>query len=317
MNQELISIIVPIYDIEDCLPLCIESLMAQTYENLEILLINDGSPDNSGAICEAYAQKDPRVKYFYKPNGGLSSARNFGLDQAQGEYICFVDGDDFMDKRMVEILYSEIRKHHVKLSACGFLVYHDGDELQEITFDPEKTEVFNTEEAINHLFTKEKYANYAWNKMYHRSLFRELRFPIGRKMEDLGTMYKLMGQCEAVSYNPVKLCNYYQRGTSILHNRDKKFYEDKFFLTHERYEYLKKKFPNMLRNELYMMVVIMDAYPHMDKGSQQEKLAEQLMKQFPTSHAKHFPPRYQKRYRYYRFSKALYRHIYKKKSDKE
>ena len=108
-----------------------------------------------------------------------------------------------------------------------------------------------------------------------------------------------MGQCEAVSYNPVKLCNYYQRGTSILHNRDKKFYEDKFFLTHERYEYLKKKFPNMLRNELYMMVVIMDAYPHMDKGSQQEKLAEQLMKQFPTSHAKHFPPRYKKRYRYY------------------
>ena len=153
--------------------------------------------------------------------------------------------------------------------------------------------------------------------MYHRSLFRELRFPVGRKMEDLGTMYKLMGQCEAVSYNPVKLCNYYQRGTSILHNRDKKFYDDKFFLTHERYEYLKKKFPHMLRNELYMMVVIMDAYPHMDKGSQQEKLAEQLMKQFPTSHAKHFPPRYQKRYRYYRFSKALYRHIYKKKSDKE
>ena len=137
MNQELISIIVPIYDIEDCLPRCIESLMAQTYENIEILLINDGSSDNSGAICEAYTQRDPRVKYFYKPNGGLSSARNFGLDQAQGEYICFVDGDDFMDKRMVEILYSEIRKHHVKLSACGFLVYHDGDELQEITFDPE------------------------------------------------------------------------------------------------------------------------------------------------------------------------------------
>ena len=113
MNQELISIIVPIYDIEDCLPRCIESLMAQTYENIEILLINDGSPDNSGAICEAYTQRDPRVKYFYKPNGGLSSARNFGLDQVQGEYICFVDGDDFMDKRMVEILYSEIRKHHV------------------------------------------------------------------------------------------------------------------------------------------------------------------------------------------------------------
>ncbi len=317
MSHDLISMIVPIYNIEDCLPRCIESLMAQTYENIEILLINDGSPDNSGAVCEAYAQKDSRIKYYSKPNGGLSSARNYGLDKAQGEYICFVDGDDFMDKRMVEVLYREIQTHHVKLSACGFLVYHDGDELKEPIFDPEQTEIFNTEEAINHLFTKEKYANYAWNKMYHRSLFDDLRFPVGRKMEDLGTMYRLMGQCEAVTYNPVKLCNYYQRGTSILHNRDKKFYEDKFFLTYERYEYLKQRFPNMLRNELFMMVIIMDAYPHMDKGSEQEKLAEKLMKQFPSSHRKHFPPRYQKRYRYYRISKALYRHIYKKKSDKE
>ena len=174
MNHDLISMIVPIYDIEACLPRCIESLLAQTYQNIEILLINDGSPDNSGAVCESYAQKDTRIKYFSKPNGGLSSARNFGLDKAEGEYICFIDGDDFMDKRMVEILYSEIQKHQVKLSACGFLVYHDGDELQEPIFDPDKTEVFNTEEAINHLFTKEKYANYAWNKMYHRSLFETL-----------------------------------------------------------------------------------------------------------------------------------------------
>lgn len=317
MRNDLVSIIVPIFNIEDCLPRCIESLMAQTYENIEILLINDGSPDNCAAICESYVYKDQRIRAFNKPNGGLSSARNFGLDRAKGQYICFVDGDDFMDSRMVEILHHEIVKHQVKLACCGFRVYHEGDELYEDPFDPDKTEVFNTEEAINHLFTKEKYANYAWNKIYHRSLFDEIRFPVGRKMEDLGVMYRLMDQCEAVTFNPVKLCNYYQRSASILHNRDKKFYEDKFFLTYERYEYLKKRFPRMLRNELYMMVVIMDAYPHMDKGSQQEKLAEALMKQFPKSHAEHFPPRYQKRYRYYRFSKALYRHIYKKKSDKE
>lgn len=317
MPNSLVSIIVPIYNVESCLPRCIESLMAQSYENIEILLINDGSPDNSASICRNYASQDQRIRYFDKPNGGLSSARNWGLDHAKGEYICFVDGDDFMDRRMVELLYQEIQSHGVKLSTCSFRVYHDGDPLEEDVFDASKTEIFNTEEAMNHLFTKEKYANYAWNKMYHRSLFQELRFPVGRKMEDLGTMYKLMAQCEAVSFNPVKLCNYYQRGTSILHNRDKKFYEDKFHLTYERYLYLKEYFPNMIRNELYMMVVIMDAYPHMDPGSEQKKLAEQLMCQFPSSHMAHFPPRYKKRYRYYRFSKALYTHIYKKKSDKE
>lgn len=317
MTKQLVSIIVPIFNIEDCLSRCIESLMAQTYDNIEILLVNDGSSDNSAEIAEAYAHKDKRIHFYNKSNGGLSSARNFGLEKAKGEYICFVDGDDFVDPRMVEILHKEIETHHVKLACCGFRVYHDGDKIYKDSFDPKKTEVFNTEEAMNHLFTKEKYANYAWNKMYHHSLWSSVRFPLGRKMEDLGCMYLIVAQCDAVSFNPVKLCNYYQRGSSILHNRDKKFYDDKFTLTYERYQYLKEHYPNMLRNELYMMVIIMDAYPHMEPGSQQKKLAESLMKQFPASHSKHFPPRYQKRYRYYRFSKALYRHIYKKKSDKE
>ena len=315
MEKDLISIIVPIYNVAECLSRCIQSLLDQTYENIEILLINDGSPDNSGEICEAFAAKDQRIRYFAKENGGLSNARNYGLDRAKGDYICFVDGDDFMDRRMVEVLHHDIVEYGVKLSTVGFRVYRDGDVLEEDPVDPSKIEKFNTEEAINHLFTKEKYANYAWNKMYHRSLFASLRFPEGRKMEDLGTMYRLMEQCDYVTYNPVKVCNYYQRGTSILHNRDKKFYEDKFFLTYERYLHLKERFPNMLRNELYMMVVIMDAYPHID--GEQKQLAESLMKQFPISHYKHFPPRYQKRYRYYRFSKALYVHIYSKKSDKE
>ena len=317
MGKDLISIIVPIYNVAECLSRCIESLMAQTYENIEILLINDGSPDNSGEICEKYAAMDSRVKHFPKENGGLSHARNYGIEHAKGKYLCFVDGDDFMDRRMVETLYHDIVSYGVNISTCGFRVYHDGDPLVEEPVVEENIEKFTTEEAINHLFTKEKYANYAWNKMYLASLFDEVRFPVGRKMEDLGTMYKLMGQCEAVTYNPVKLCNYYQRGTSILHNRDKKFYEDKFFLTYERYCYLKERFPNMIRNELYMMVVIMDAYPHMENGSQDQKLAESLMEQFPTTHMEHFPPRYVRRYQYYRFNKAMYAEIYSKKTDKQ
>lgn len=317
MEKDLVSIIVPIYKVADCLPRCIQSLQAQTYGNIEILLINDGSPDNSGGICEAFAAGDKRIRYFNKSNGGLSDARNFGLDRAKGQYICFVDGDDFVDRRMVEILHHDIKTYGVKLSTCGFRLYYDGDQEVEEPVDSSKIEKFDTEQAINHLFTKEKYCNYAWNKMYHRSLFQTVRFPLGRKMEDLGTMYRLMEQCDFVTYNPVPLCNYYQRGESILHNRDEKFYEDKFYLTYERYVELKKRFPNMLRNELFLMVIILDCYPHMKRGSKEKRLAEKLMKQFPASYSQHFPPRYQKRYRYYRFSKALYAQIYRKKSDKE
>ncbi len=317
MEHELISIIVAIYNVADCLPRCIESLMAQTYENIEILLINDGSPDNSAEICDRYAAIDSRIKHIRKPNGGLSDARNKGIELAQGACICFVDGDDFMDKQWIEILHRDMLEHDVQISTCGINVYHDGDTIAEPVWNPELVEVFDTETAEKHLFTKEKYANYAWNKMYRRELFDTVRFPLNRKMEDLGCMYLLMGQCKKVSFDPMKLCNYYQRSTSILHNRDKKFYDDKFFLNYNRYRWLKERYPDMLWNELYMMVVIMDAYPHMDPGSDDEKLAEALMEQFPRSHMEHFPPRYVRRYMYYLFDKQMYREVYKRKTDKQ
>lgn len=317
MKKDLVSLIVAIYNVEECLERCVESLLVQTYENIEILLINDGSPDNSEEICKKFAESDKRVRYFHKENGGLSSARNFGIKKAEGEYICFIDGDDFMDRRYVETLYKNIKDYDVKMSTVSFRVYHDGDDIQEDIIDNSKIEKFNTEEAIHHLFTKEKFCNYAWNKMFHYSLFEEIEFPIGRKMEDLAVMYRLAEQCDFVTYNPAKLCNYYQRGTSILHNRDKKFYDDKFFLVHERYLDLKKKFPNLLRNDLYMMIVILDCYPYMDENSNDEKIAEALMEKFPKDFVEHFPERYKKRCEYYFTDKKLYRDIYKTKTDKD
>lgn len=126
MQLDKISIIVPVYNVEQYITRCIESITSQTYRNIEILLIDDGSTDNSGNICDEYQKKDSRVMTFHKTNGGLSDARNYGIKHASGQYLCFVDSDDYISKHMVEILYNNLIKYSADISACGFLTVHDG-----------------------------------------------------------------------------------------------------------------------------------------------------------------------------------------------
>lgn len=315
MEKPLISVIVAVYNVENELPRCVESLLGQSYEELELLLIDDGSTDGCPALCQSYAARDSRVRYLRQENQGLSAVRNRGIEEARGAYIAFVDGDDFMDRRYLELLYHDIAAQGVKLAACGFQVVQPGQEPQPPQWRAENTQLLPTREALQTLFTKEKYANYAWNKLYHRSLFQGIRYPLGRKMEDLGTTYKLIARCPLVSYNPAPLCNYVQRGGSILHNRDEQFYRDKVFLTLERYHFLKERYPDLLWNELFLMVVLLDAYPKLPRAELPP--LRRLLQRFPRRYRQHFPPRYQKRYRLFCLSPALYRRLYRHKSDKE
>ena len=118
--NDLISIIVPVYKVEKYLRRCIDSILAQTYQNIEVLLVDDGSPDNSGAICDEYADKDSHVRVFHKPNGGVSSARNLGLMEAKGQYIGFVDADDYIDKTMYEVLLDNLLQEQADISICSY-----------------------------------------------------------------------------------------------------------------------------------------------------------------------------------------------------
>jgi len=315
MEGPLISVVVAIYNVEDYLPRCVESLLGQSYRNLELLLINDGSSDGCASLCEAYAARDSRVRYLPQENQGLSAVRNRGIQEARGDYIAFVDGDDFMDPRYLELLYHDIAAHGVLLAACGFQTVQAGQAPQPPQWRAEDTQLLPTREALLALFTKEKYANYAWNKLYHRSLFEGVRYPVGRKMEDLGTTYKLIARCPLVSYNPAPLCNYVQRSGSILHSRNEKFYRDKVFLTLERYHFLKERYPDLLWNDLFLMVILLDAYPKLPAAELPPLRA--LLRSFPRNLRQHFPPRYQKRHRLFCLSPALYRRLYRNKSDKE
>lgn len=167
-NNELVSVIVPVYKVEPYLDRCVASILAQTYPNLEVILVDDGSPDNCPALCDAWAQRDARIRVIHKKNGGLSDARNVGLDAASGAYISFVDSDDYIAENFIETLYDLLHEYHTDISAVHWkLVYADAPEVPA-PLSSRNVTLFQGADAIRELFTEDTYACYAWNKLCKR-----------------------------------------------------------------------------------------------------------------------------------------------------
>jgi len=263
---DLISIVVPIYNVEEYLRRCLDSLVSQTYPNLEIILVNDGSKDNCNCICEEYSKKYPHVLYYEKENGGLSDARNYGFERASGKLIGFVDSDDWITADMYQSLASDMKKYNADISTCGFVMVSNFDGTSDLQKSKE-TEVFSREEAIRHLFDNDKFANFAWNKLYKRELFDGVRFPFGKKMEDLGTTYKLFLKSNKITFNPQKHYKYFQRDNSILHKVTKGFYEDKLQLSLERYKNLRQVYPGMEESVLFFLNTLHECLPYVEPST--------------------------------------------------
>ena len=215
MEKPLISVIVPCYNVERYLPDCIESIIHQTYKSLEILLVDDGSPDRSGAICEEYAKKDERVKVIHKPNGGLSDARNAAIDISKGEYLTFIDSDDTVSLDHVSTLYGLIKKYGCLLSVSQWQTFREGTTLK-INQKIIKEICYNTpKEAVTAMYYQEEFDNAVCGKMYHKSLFNELRFPKGLIFEDDYTVYRLLFNSNKVAYSNRITYYYLLRNNSI------------------------------------------------------------------------------------------------------
>ncbi len=199
--MEQVSVIVPVYKVEKYLAECVESIRSQTYKNIEIILVDDGSPDSCPVMCDAFALGDSRVRVIHKQNGGLSSARNAGLDVAAGEYICFVDSDDYISDDMVSVLYEAAKNADAEMALCSLERFGDGTQAGNyLKHMPFEDGVLTSDEVCD-LLTSMYEACYAvaCNKLYKKSLFDGLRFTEGRINEDEFIMHRLYMICSKVA----------------------------------------------------------------------------------------------------------------------
>lgn len=213
-----ISIIIPIYNVERYLENCLKSILNQSFEDMEVILVDDGSIDNSGAICDEYSTKDNRVKVIHKLNGGLSSARNTGLDMANGEYIGFIDSDDYVHPQMFEILYNVLNKDDSDISICDFLRVNDQQIINKIyDINEIESDSFTPLETLKNMCKAEgvKYV-IVCNKLYKRSIFKNVRFPQGKIHEDEFLAHKLIYAAKKVSVVGVPLYYYFQNKNGIM-----------------------------------------------------------------------------------------------------
>ena len=185
----VISVIVPVYNVEQYLTECVESILGQTWRNFELILVDDGSKDRSGSMCDEYAEKDPRIRVIHKKNGGLSDARNAGMDIMLGEYVTFIDSDDYVTSEYLRVLFEGARKYKADIVQCDFS--RNPDDLSNETADAQYTVIKGGK--ILHDFLRFKTPSVlAWGKLYRAGLFEDVRFPVGLIDEDNHTTYKLM-----------------------------------------------------------------------------------------------------------------------------
>lgn len=211
----LISVIVPCYNVEKYLPRCINSIINQTYNNIEILLVDDGSPDQCGEICEKYAKKDKRIKVIHKNNGGLSDARNVAIDVSTGDYILFIDSDDYVSTNHIEHLYNIIITSQADMAIEWGQTFYEGAIPIIDTLDGKKEVILNPNEALANMFYQKDFDTNAWAKLYKRILFEGIRYPKGWLYEDLPTTYRLIQRCKKVVFSDYKSYYYLLRSNSI------------------------------------------------------------------------------------------------------
>ena len=225
----MISVIVPVYNVEPYLRKCLDSVINQTYKDMEILIVDDGSTDGSGDICDEY-KTDKRVRVFHTENRGLSCARNVGLDNAKGDWIGFVDSDDWIEPEMYELLIKGAEETGADIVECGIFTEY---KTRTIQYPAIQTTVCETE-AIEALI-RHKIRNQVWNKIWKVECFADIRFPEGRNYEDISTVYKIVQKAKVTGING-EYYHWRQRASSISHRHDKKDLEDGWIAYKKRYD---------------------------------------------------------------------------------
>jgi len=243
--MDKVSIIVPVYNVEDCLSYCVDSLRQQTYKNIEIILVDDGSTDSSGEICDQYAQEDERIKVLHIENGGLSNARNTGVKESSTDWIVFIDSDDYYDHRAIEYLVKLRDKYRVDLVATPVIEvrnYENSDFLGD--FREKYSGKLDRRTALEQMFYGNYVGTHSGGKLYKKEILLRFPYPNGMLYEDLALAYEHIASCENIAVSALNLYKYYRRPGSIVNSK----YSDRLLDFYKAMEwnrsYIERDYPN-------------------------------------------------------------------------
>ena len=239
-NEPLISVIIPVYNVRQYLDKCIESVINQTYENLEIILVDDGSNDGSEKKCDEYSGKDKRILVIHKKNGGLSDARNCALDRISGEFVTFIDSDDYIDLSMIETLYNLQEEYEADISCVSFQRIFEGRQKKEVTYST-KVITYSGIEAVEEMLYKKGVDTSACGKLYRTVDFREIRYPVGMIFEDWATTYRIFYEKNKIVCSNVEMYYYVQRLGSLVHDKFSKKRFDRIIITKQIFDWASRE----------------------------------------------------------------------------
>ena len=245
MTSPLISLVVPVYNVAPYLQACLDSLICQTYSNLEIILVDDGSTDGSETLCDSYAIKYARIQTFHQENGGLSAARNTGIQYAYGEYITFVDSDDCLAPGFVFTLYNAIREYDADLAICATGLFSNFPKTSASSTC--RLQVMTPQETIETILYQRQFDVSAWGKLYRMDLFQTRRYPVGKLFEDFATAFSLIDDCNSIVYCNSILYFYRIRSTSIMSEGFNEAKLDLLFFSSEMVRFVSERYPDLKR----------------------------------------------------------------------
>lgn len=285
-----LSIIVPVYKVEPYLHRCVNSILAQTFRDFEVILVDDGSPDNCGAICDEYAVKDVRVKVIHKTNGGLSDARNAGLDIVQGDYIGFVDSDDYIHPKMYELLVKIMETCDVEMAQCAYKDVCPDGEVDFQIVEEENPQIIEAKEILQEFYPRywHMFPGLVWRRIYKREVFKTIRFPTGMVFEDIYILIPTIEKCTSVAIIDTPLYYYAMNPDSIMRKTmTRKNLCDHMMVYHKHLVFFKSKGNivqyNRAQEALCSIFVIYYFHHHFSKriegfGTELRR----MLKQYPT-----------------------------------
>lgn len=283
MEKDLISIIIPVYNVEKYLDKCVKSILQQTYINLEVILVDDGSTDNSGVLCDSLAKDDNRIRVLHKSNGGLSDARNAGMRISSGRYVAFIDSDDYVDTHYIEILYKNAVETDSDISISNYEKFYEGETPENI--DDNKNNhriVMDRNQSLEALFEDEyKYQfTMAWGKIFAAKVLEGFEFPVGRNYEDSATAHVLISKARSVVYTNRKQYFYLTRKTSITKS-DKFLKDDVIVAMRDRVEWFANNGYLELEKKAKVQYVLtmMGVYARLTNSIEAKKMKKSLYKE--------------------------------------